>query len=935
MFSHPRVLITVLVAAVVGKTRGEQRWMVEQYVNHAVDRYHGFDGTGSFRGPTPSMSGLFRDLYYRVDKIHLCCSSRHAAVPPYVSFEICTLAPCGTLSTLSEGIFRMRWELRVPIPFFINITVLGVSSEWDGNGCVFAPFLRLPTRRRPSFIEYSPDSILICGKSPLQTFYSPNYMQPVIWQCPRSYREQSYFLLSYQAFSPGYVQYSHTDSYELWSDDLRSCSENTVQSGADLIRLILQSERDIYAWYSAGSVLMTPVLKIRHFRCINERDRDEGNLGQLIVYDAPFLPRDPIYNGVDISPKISFQCSHTALSETHTSSVGDMTLLVIINKPIEFVLEANLTYVYVKCPGIFCSMTSLKIFPSRFTRFAVPALSLTTQQRLVLEPQLTNRSGLVISDLTVQFEGFTHLLCAMGGIYIYELAQAPSLIGQICSSLASKTWTGAVRQADGDIRLYLNHKSLLFVVKSYKGLTKGRISGRATLSDTCMGIVHSPPSFSVPRTSAKKESNGKSCLRQQYIHSDGFKPWVSRGHPYLSLAMPNLTNKETGQVQNVYNIRAVRNKSAFPTGIVNSHLPYVYNLEVFSSYSCNLVVKTGQVVGLGEYPYRTLPFGDEMFVFTVLSSGSLDTRFDLYCLRYGFRVLIEAARGPADAKVCWSSERLIQDMDLSFSKDHYIIIPSVLCAALSLTKIDVSGAWSLLFVFSRPLSQNPKHICCALKLSLSLSSSFYPSVSDIDLLEPTGHIHYRQKALVTGGSAEMVSQSWYCKDGTHCYWLKTGASNSSEFETEMLTLSRMWSYLNALRGMVEVEINRDVTTPCHPVLQCGEPTLELVFNHSLYPVQWKHQKSKYSTQNSHQGNIYFYSISDTYYLFTVRRNLSWQASFNECLSRGMDLVSTPSDVEWRQVSSLIAQERDLMLLAQYAQLAYLGLQVKTVSHNDP
>ncbi len=153
--------------------------------------------------------------------------------------------------------------------------------------------------------------------------------------------------------------------------------------------------------------------------------------------------------------------------------------------------------------------------------------------------------------------------------------------------------------------------------------------------------------------------------------------------------------------------------------------------------------------------------------------------------------------------------------------------------------------------------------------------------------------------------------------------MKTVKKNSSV--VGVLNLS-----LNALHGDLDVEVLLKAPFVDNSKMFRPQPPLDLVFNYTLVASPWQHVTRKRSDQDS-QKYIYYYSIANTHYRFAFRRSLSWTAAVTDCLSRGMRLLSTPSDVEWFQISALLALERDLMLLTQRTQLSYLGLEVTRVS----
>ncbi len=355
----------------------------------------------------------------------------------------------------------------------------------------------------------------------------------------------------------------------------------------------------------------------------------------------------------------------------------------------------------------------------------------------------------------------------------------------------------------------------------------------------------------------------------------------------------------------------------------NTDTLYDRNLYLNVNDACALEISVVDFMGGSKRAYRSLDFEDDLLVLELRSTRQFELKFNLFCLRYGFRVLFKVSRVDADFTVCLSSERLRQMIDLSFKLEHYNVIHSLPCASLTITDTDLLGETSLSFLFTRVDIAEAKYICCALALSVSLAPLFFSSLHKILIKEPTGQIEevsdffdFGSKGLGT----ETVLQVWRRDKDTYSHSMQTATKNSSDYVGRVLNLC-----LNALHGNLDVEVLLR-----KELFVRNFTALDLVFNYTLYASPWQPVRRKLSDQDS-QKYIYYYRIANTHYRFAFRRSLSWTAAVTDCLSHGMRLLSTPSDVEWRQVSALLAIERDLMLLTQRTQLSYLGLEVTRVS----
>ncbi len=381
------------------------------------------------------------------------------------------------------------------------------------------------------------------------------------------------------------------------------------------------------------------------------------------------------------------------------------------------------------------------------------------------------------------------------------------------------------------------------------------------------------------------------------------------------------------QTELLFSIRATRNKTAFSSVREKNEPLYVRNLYLRLDEVCRLEVDVVDSMGASKTPYKTLDFGDELLVFELRSTRQIELQFNLFCLRFGFRVVFAVSRVDADFTVCLSSEQLRQAIDLSFKWEHYNVIHVLPCASLTISNTDLLGETSLYLLFTHVNIAEGKYTCCALGLytccALGLSISFaqvlYSSLHEILIKEPTGQMKEVTGPFIVGpNEPETVLQVWHCGKGTYCHIMKTVKKNSSL--AGVLNLS-----LNALHGDLDIHVLLKAPFENNSKIFRRQPALHLVFNYTLFASPWQHATHKRSYQDS-QKRVYSNSIANTHYRFAFRKSLSWTTAVTECLSRGMRLLSTPSAVEWFQISALLALERDLMLLTRRTQLSYLVLE---------
>ncbi len=458
----------------------EQDTMISSYVYGAIS--HGDQGLQALHRDTsssiPTLALVLHNLHHRTDTILRLCLPSYAShgQEEFHSF----LVPCGMLFGIAVGPTLREWELGTVNTSSLNITIRYVASIWDTVSCDYHPNLRIADRGQ-LYSTITALNVTICGNSPQQTYFSASSSVRVSWLSRIFDVNKESFLLSYETVVPGYAKYYNTKI------KLRTVSSEDRTAGEIFSPFLSKGNEYTYTWYIAGLVLTAPTLHVNEFRCTETSHTDETIT--LTVYDAPLSLLDRTFLEMDPSRVIqTLVCSDNILNESHKSSIGDLTLILTGRNGYKRELNASLAYAPIPCNDIVCSAVTHRLFGESQKGFRLLSQG-TSQQRAIFRPRPQQGSSfLTFDDLEVHFEGFTHLPCTMGGLFLYYL-QPLGRIGQICSDWTAEIWSGALKQEDGTTRLHLGDRPVMFVIKTYKGFTEGTIAGRVLLGN-CLGVIN-------------------------------------------------------------------------------------------------------------------------------------------------------------------------------------------------------------------------------------------------------------------------------------------------------------------------------------------------------------------------------------------------------------------------------------------------------------
>ncbi len=458
----------------------EQHTMISSYVDGAISQ--GAQGLQALHRDTstsiPTLALVFHNLHQRTDAILRVCLPQYAS-PGQEEFHS-FLVPCGMLFGIAVGPTLREWELRTIRSSSLNITIRHVASIWDTVSCHYYPNLRITDEGQPHSI-LTASNVTICGNSPQQTYFSASSRVSVSWLSRIFDVNKESFLLSYETVVPGYANYYYPQI------ELRTVCSEDCTIGEASFPFLYKGNAYMYTWYVAGLVLTAPTLHINEFRCTETSETDDTIT--LTVYDAPLSLLDRTFLEMDASRVIkTLVCSDSILDESHKSSIGDLTLILTGRYGYKRELNASLVYDPIPCNDTACSAVTHRLFGGSPKGFRLLSQG-TSQQRAIFRPRPRQGSSfLTFDDLEVHFEGFTHMPCTMGGLFLYYL-QPLGRIGEVCSDWTAEIWSGALKQEDGTTRFYLGDRPVMFVIKTYKGFTEGTIVGRVLLGN-CLGVIN-------------------------------------------------------------------------------------------------------------------------------------------------------------------------------------------------------------------------------------------------------------------------------------------------------------------------------------------------------------------------------------------------------------------------------------------------------------
>ncbi len=715
----------------------KQHVLISHYVHGAIAQ--GNPGLQALRRETSrstlAISFVLYNLQHRTAAILRMCLPRYASLgqEEFHSF----LAPCGMLSGIAVGPIDREWELKIASSSSLNITIRHVVSFWHKVGCDSFPNLRITDSGRSHSTLIKLD-VTICGNSPQQSHFSASSEVKVSWLSRMFDVNRERFLLSYETVFPGYANYNNDHTLQMCTSCSSRCTQDWLLAESDFFPLIYRGTEYIYTWYIAGGVLKAPTVHINKFRC-TELSPEMDKTIMLTVYDAPLPILDSASWERDPSRVIkTLACSDTTLNDSHKSSIGDLTLIATMRNDYEMEFSASVVFTRIPCHNAECSLVThdLSLGTPEHKGFRLLSQG-TSQQRAIFRPYPRQESSpITFTELEIYFDGLTYAPCAMGGLFLYQL-QPLRLIGQVCSPWTAEIWSGGFTQEDGTTRLHLGNRPVMFVIKTYKGLTEGSIKGRVMLG-TCFGVInpgfrrrHLATSYYSASSSVQykrhttKFIHKAGCMILQYFQTD--IPDCAQTEAYFQSISHNSHENLQAEIQ----IGTMTNMSAYPANLVLKFQGYnSRRRDLVCNYGiCTNIRKAGD-----SCTYEDRKAGS-VILYRRPGSSTTELRFNTFCMAVGFKMFLRAYFVTTQPELCWTSQKLRKWVEIKANSEAFTVMPSVPCSTLSLDGNILGSKGNVLnFVFTRPtVANNP---CCVLHLSILAHPLLGGSLRRIIIYEP-------------------------------------------------------------------------------------------------------------------------------------------------------------------------------------------------------
>ncbi len=895
----------------------KQHTMVCGYVYGAIAQ--GDHGLQALRRDTsisiPTLTLILYNLHQRTDTILRLCLPRYATLGQEEIHSF--LVPCGMLYGVAVGPRDREWELRTVSSSSLNITFRHVAAIWDKMSCDLFPNLRITDSGRPHS-TLPALNVTICGNSPQQTHISGSNKVNVLWLSRMFDVNKERFLLSYETVVPGYANY-----YSLKIKVCNACSK-VCAGGEAFSPLLYKGTKYTYTWYITGGVLTAPTVHINKFACNKISEMDETI--RLTIYDAPLSLLDPTILETDPSRvKQALVCSEGISKQSHKSSIGDLTLISTMRNDYEVEFSARVVFARILCNDTACSAVTYNLSLESVEQKTFWLLSQgTSQQRALFLPPLRQESSFITFDeLEVHFEGFTHMPCAMGGLFLYYL-QPLGLIEQVCSAWTARIWSGALKQEDGSTRLHLGHRAVMFVIKTYRGFTEGTIKGRVMLGN-CLGVINpgfrgkpvaSPyynsslmkfRHFSYRGRATTNVVHQSGCIIFQYFQTD--VPDCVQRSTYSQQIWHRLDKNLQGEIK----VGMTSNMSDYPASLIfgkTSNISYypasfMVDIDIMCNYRLCTLLKHN--ASRFHCAWDGIRGRELLFLSRRPGSNAIALHFDTFCLAAGVKMFFQAYFVNIQPEVCWTAQALRKWIDINAQVlVTNVILPPVPCLTLqvnaNILRMGVYGN----FEFPRPEFTN--NLCCVLHLSI--------------LSNPRANV-FHPKINVVESFVDPIDLSMHGIDCTWKYPLRMGYSNDTEINGLMYALKRVSLPLNGIHA--DISLQTELWGAVRHYLSPFPSTvfLELAYNFTLYSVTHPAVKML--------KNYTCAVATNSCYSFAAFGELTWNSAVRYCSALNMSLITTPTDFEWNFISHLFAQRPDILKMGSGIQLSYMGLLYNWVS----
>ena len=863
------------------------------------------------------------------------CSRRHACSCLHSqcgqSHPNDTIIPCGRIVQKSRGSLETVWEIRVPFGLRVNITLLHMTGHAYTRECLVTESLTL-TELSEKGAERKEH--VVCGRSPIQNFYSTTRQVRVTWFSNTDHESEASFCLMYQAISPSHViLLDKADMKDMRpvevcrTDPTRNCIyprrlrlklcelQNQTCDALRPSALFVHGHTWVYTWSFSGHVLQTPTVEIKSFWCDFKLPLKNTNnaVNRLQVTDGPFFVRDPyFFSGMFAILGIQ-HCGQLLKQKNFTSSIGDITIQAIWNSWQKFVVKIKFSLLALPCPSLeFCSLEKREI--STQEPISIFSTNHSSQTRVLLSLNRKSDGFIELRDMAFHYDGLGHLLCATGGIFIFEL-EPMSLVTKICTLWTADIWSRS-KKTQGVNSLYFNDKPVLIVIKSYKDAGWGYIVGSVQISKY--------PGFQNFIFRAKSNARYQYDLSQWYIVERQVDvkhlALVNHSASHIILQEAVLDEDESWHSNWKYGI-VVSNKLN-----VNAEMSMVTISGCFdlpSSVSVNLRRKrhhfkptclSMRLYSMGKYIHST-PIdprkpAENRSCFTFdqpFTDFSWSLLIDTVCFLFGLKLTVVVKRIGFSDLDCSSSVLTKQEM-LRFTGEMPAFLPSLPCGTM--TFLGTQQFRLYLGVLSKPSSRSD---CCYMKLwARAYKRLYYLVMESIALTEEyvSDRLDYKLKTYkwIPSQSPSTLRGNISDKNGV--------------FEIHFTGSSTLVAFV------FEVEIRPSRR------LNYSISVLNLTFHHFFLSETMKPWSYQQQRQRPMKGEIGFcVDVIGTCYKAFLPKKSDWETADNACTAIGMHMLTLNTEIEWKFIRFWYQENLMTLRKLSQTQLFFLGIEFLPVSIN--
>ncbi len=875
----------------------------------------------------PHMTEITKALYNQTSSVLFLCAPSFACTKKY-SITKSKVSPCGSVSYFNEGKVHLKFRLTLPTYIVFNLTLWHLQSRHNPdviNPCLYVQNIIIQDDGYDWWTNPDVLKMRLCGTAPPQNMLSSTNRVTIIWESIAQYHETAGFCLTFQPVVPGYAAmeaYGKPYSAD-WGDNppnLLRVTNDELTADDKKIHLTLTGIPNFFIKYTrgqivdytftfTGSALEVPNFRLEVFHCSHGTDIDSAG-SVVTIYDYPTIPFDQVaeIERYMISKLRCIRCMFEVPGDVYKSTIGDLTVKLSVQPYERVSVTGTVTYRQLPCPGQYCNLT-LQTVPQRGkVNFSLSSAQHASQQRLLLSlDSETTTEYMLLTNLSFEFSAFTRFPCTYGGIYIYEARNEAlsldaflhkdslSLLAKICSPWLARIWTGGKSNFAG---LYFNVRPLLFIVKSYGYHSSGRLGGFASLSD-CAGVVN----FLADKQPRRYVVPGRGVLTMPAFVD--YLNFPSVRHHRGCLVIQNIIwgyeynpNRNTDGLFMNFTSNISTHHPEHTIGSSSNGPPLQPELTLF--VSCFLAAFPAGIYMNKFHSTQTL---------RPLRSG--------YYLHFSYSCLIQGERpfvilrypGAVFGARCMPSER-VAELSQYESEEQTYRVPLAICSALSLTGAMYRAPYyKLHMVLPRPYAIP---LCCILRIEISVQAA---------VLARLLRLRFRDNTVST-----VLVETWWKM------W-KPNPSLHDIVYPDFLSGKRIrlfsprWS-VSTLFGdaalIIEFQDRPGIVSPVTPLLH-------MTFNYTM----WQGLLPPIDTQTGHDvdpGSKHFCFLGNEscYYALAIN-DVSWEDAKNVCESRGWSLLTSPSDIEWKKIETLVAFNPNMIQGHRSVSVSFINLRYLKVS----